>query len=94
MIALAASFKSVLFEYSYQSLLLILIISAPPIILASIVGIVVAIFQAATQIQEQTFAFAIKLVVIFGTLIISGGWLSNMIFRFASQIFQNFYKWK
>lgn len=93
MIAFAASFKSVLFEYSYQSLLY-LIISAPPIILASIVGIMVAIFQAATQIQEQTFAFAIKLVVIFGTLMVSGGWLSNMIYQFAFQIFQNFYKWK
>lgn len=91
---LATAFKSILFEYSYESLLLILIISAPPIILASIVGIMIAIFQAATQIQEQTFAFAIKLVVIFGTLIITGGWLSNMIFKFATQIFQNFYKWK
>lgn len=91
---LATTFKAALFEYSYESLLLILIVSAPPIILASVVGIMVAIFQAATQIQEQTFAFAIKLVVIFGTIMISGGWLGTMIYRFASQIFQNFYKWK
>ncbi|MEG0287423.1 MAG: type III secretion system export apparatus subunit SctS [Victivallaceae bacterium] len=91
---LTTSFRAVLFEYSYQALLLILIVSAPPIILASLVGIMVAIFQAATQIQEQTFAFAIKLVVIFGTLMISGGWLSNLIYRFASQVFHNFYKWK
>ena len=94
MLMLATSFKSILFEYSYEALLLILIISAPPIILASIVGIMVAIFQAATQIQEQTFAFAIKLVVIFGTLMITGVWLCSMILRFAAQIFQNFYKWK
>ena len=94
MLMLATSFKSILFEYSYEALLLILIISAPPIILASIVGIMVAIFQAATQIQEQTFAFAIKLVVIFGTLMITGGWLCSMILRFAALIFQNFYKWK
>ena len=91
MITFATSFKSMLFEYSYQSLLLILIISAPPIILASIVGIMVAIFQAATQIQEQTFAFAIKLVVIFETLLFSGGWLGIMIYRFLSQISQTFY---
>lgn len=94
MLMLATSFKSILFEYSYEALLLILIISAPPIILASVVGIMVAIFQAATQIQEQTSAFAIKLVVIFGTLMITGGWLCSMILRFAAQIFQNFYKWK
>lgn len=89
-----STFRSILFEYSYQSLLLILIVSAPPILLASVVGILVAIFQAATQIQEQTFAFAIKLTVIFGTLMISGGWISGLIYRFALQIFDSFYKLK
>lgn len=89
-----STFRAILFEYSYQSLLLILIVSAPPILLASVVGILVAIFQAATQIQEQTFAFAIKLTVIFGTLMISGGWISSLIYRFALQIFDSFYKLK
>ncbi len=89
-----STFRAILFEYSYQSLLLILIVSAPPILLASIIGILVAIFQAATQIQEQTFAFAIKLTVIFGTLMISGGWISSLIYRFALQIFDSFYKLK
>ncbi|MBF5050565.1 Yop proteins translocation protein S [Candidatus Clavichlamydia salmonicola] len=89
-----SSFHAMLFEYSYQALLLILMVSAPPIILASVIGILVAIFQAATQIQEQTFAFAIKLVVIFGTIMITGGWLSSLIYQFALQIFKNFSKWK
>lgn len=91
---LATSFRSIIFEYSYESLLLILIISGPPIAFASIIGIFVAIFQAATQIQEQTLAFAIKLVAVMATVLFMGGWLGGLVFQFANQIFQNFYKWK
>lgn len=93
MLLLAATFRSVIFEYSYEALLLILIISGPPILFASIIGIFVAIFQAATQIQEQTLAFAIKMLAVMGTVIIMGGWLGALIHQFASQIFNNFYKW-
>jgi type III secretion protein S len=91
---LAATFRSIIFEYSYESLLLILIMSGPPIFFASIIGIFVAIFQAATQIQEQTLAFAIKLIAVMATVIFMGGWLGGFVYHFAMQIFQNFYKWK
>lgn len=91
---LAATFRSVIFEYSYEALLLILIISGPPIIFASVIGIFVAIFQAATQIQEQTLSFAIKMVAVMATVILMGGWLGGLIYQFATQIFHNFYKWK
>lgn len=90
---LAISFRSIVFEYSYQALLLILIISGPPILFASIIGIFVAIFQAATQIQEQTFSFAVKMVAVMGTVLLMGGWLGGLIYQFANQIFKNFYKW-
>jgi type III secretion protein S len=91
---LAVTFKSVIFEYTYQALLLILIISAPPIAIASIIGLFVAIIQAATQIQEQTFAFAVKLVAVIGTIMIMGGSLAGMILEFTAQILKNFYKIK
>jgi type III secretion protein S len=91
---LATTFRTIIFEYSYESLLLILIISGPPILFASIIGIFVAIFQAATQIQEQTLAFAIKMVAVMATVILMGGWLGGLVYQFANQIFQNFYKWK
>jgi type III secretion protein S len=95
MILLAAqSFRSAIHQFSYESLLLILILSGPPIIFASIIGLFVAIFQAATQIQEQTLAFAVKLVAVMATVIFMGGWLGGLIYQFASQIFNNFYLWK
>ena len=90
---LAAQFRSIIFEYSYQALLLILILSGPPIVLASVIGLFVAIFQAATQIQEQTLSFAVKMVVVMGTVMFLGGWLGGMIYQFAFKIFTNFYKW-
>jgi len=88
-----ADFRTVIFEYSYEALLLILIISGPPILFATIIGLFVAIFQAATQIQEQTLAFAVKLVAVIGTVMLMGGWLAGLIYQFADQIFLNFYKW-
>ncbi len=91
---LAVSFRSIIFQYSYEALLLILIVSGPPILFASIIGLFVAIFQAATQIQEQTLAFAVKLVAVFATVMFMGGWLGGLIYQFANQIFTNFYKWK
>ncbi len=90
---LAVSFKSIIFQYSYEALLLILILSGPPILFASIIGLFVAIFQAATQIQEQTLSFAIKMVAVMATVFFLGPWLGGMIYQFATQIFNNFYKW-
>lgn len=90
---LAVSFRSVIFENSYEALLLILIVSAPPIIFASIIGVFIAIFQAATQIQEQTLAFAVKMVAVMATVLLMGGWLGGLIYQFALQIFQNINKW-
>ncbi|NGX55102.1 MAG: Flagellar biosynthetic protein FliQ [Chlamydiae bacterium] len=90
---LAVTFRSIMFQYSYEALLLILLISGPPIIFASVIGLFVAIFQAATQIQEQTLSFAVKLVAVMATVILMGGWLGGLIYQFAIQIFTNFYKW-
>lgn len=94
MIFLAESFRSAINQYSYEALLLILILSGPPILFASIIGLFVAIFQAATQIQEQTLAFAVKLVAVMATVIFMGGWLGGLIYQYADQIFKNFYLWQ
>jgi type III secretory pathway component EscS len=58
-----------------------------------IFGLTVAIFQAATQIQEQTLSFTIKLVAVIMTLLFMGGFLSTQITQYADTIFKNFYRW-
>jgi len=87
-------FANEIYQLTYQALLLILILSGPPILISMILGISVAIFQAATQIQEQTLSFTVKLVAVFGVLMISGGFLSQQIMQFTLTIFNNFYKWR
>lgn len=82
-------FQTQVVQYAYQGLLLILILSAPPILISLFFGILVSIFQAATQIQEQTLSFTIKLVAVTLTLMFMGGWLGAQIMIFANNIFKS-----
>ena len=80
-------------QLAYQGLLLILILSAPPVLLSMVLGTVVAVFQAATQIQEQTLSFVVKLVAVTLSLMLMGTWLGAEIMQFAGNIFSNFPTW-
>lgn len=86
-------FQTQVVQLAYQGMLLILILSAPPILISLFFGILVAIFQAATQIQEQTLSFTIKLVAVTLTLMIMGSWLGAQIMSFALNIFDRFPQW-
>lgn len=86
-------FESEIYQLSYQSLFLILLLSGPPILISMVLGLLVAIFQAATQIQEQTLSFTVKLVAVILVLMVMGGFLSSEIMQFAYTIFNNFYRW-
>lgn len=80
-------------QLCYQGLLLILILSAPPVLISMFLGTVVAVFQAATQIQEQTLSFVVKLVSVTLALMLMGPWLGSQIMNFAINIFTNFPVW-
>jgi type III secretion HrpO family protein len=86
-------FTSQIVALAYQGLLLILILSAPPVLISMFLGTIVAIFQAATQIQEQTLPFVVKLVAVTLTLIFLGSWLGAQILSFSTNIFVNFAQW-
>ena len=62
-------------------------ISAPILLLSMAVGVIISIFQAATQIHEQTITFVPKLLVILLILFMAGGWMLQTIMDFADQIF-------
>lgn len=85
--------RTQLIQIAYQGLIMILILSAPPVIISLVLGLIVAIFQAATQIQEQTLASAVKLVAIILILMMMGTWLGSEIYTFSMNIFQNFWTW-
>jgi len=70
-----------------QAIFETLIISAPMLGLALIVGLVVSIFQATTSIQEQTLTFVPKIVVVLGSVIVFGSWILNSLINFTMRIF-------
>ena len=86
-------FPTEIYQLSYQALMLILILSGPPIIVSMVLGLLVAIFQAATQIQEQTLSFTVKLFATVFTIIILGGWLGGQVLQFTNMIFTGIPKW-
>lgn len=86
-------FRTQVVQLAYQGLILIMILSGPPILISMFFGLLVAIFQAATQIQEQTLSFTIKLVAVILTLMFLGGWLGSQIYTFGIDIFTNFHNW-
>jgi len=86
-------FRSQLIELAMQGLIQVLIISAPPVLISLLFGLTVAVFQAATQIQENALAFAVKLVAIMVTLLLVGGGMGRQALAVAHYIFSNFPKW-
>jgi len=86
-------FSAEIYQLSYQALWLILVLSGPPILISMALGLFVAIFQAATQIQEQTLSFTVKLIAVIVTLLLMGGWLGGQIMQFTNNIMVNFPKW-
>ncbi len=73
-----------------EALFLVLIASGPPVVMSLVVGFGVSVFQATTQIQEQTLSFAPKVVIVFGVLGLSGAWIGAQLVRFAFHIFDRF----
>ncbi|QEI08258.1 EscS/YscS/HrcS family type III secretion system export apparatus protein [Pigmentiphaga aceris] len=79
-------------SYMTQALYLVLWLSLPPIAVASIVGVLFSLFQALTQIQEQTLSFAIKLIAVFATILLTARWLSGELYNFTVSVFDVLYK--
>jgi type III secretion protein S len=73
-----------------ESMMLVMLLSMPPIVVASVVGIVVSLIQALTQIQEQTLSFAIKLVAVAVTIAAMAGWLGSEMLVYTLKLFNDF----
>lgn len=76
-------------DFAAKALLLVFYLSLPPIIAASLVGVLVSLFQALTQIQEQTLSFAVKLVAVIVTIFLTARWQGGELLNYALNIFDN-----
>ncbi|MDR0354573.1 MAG: type III secretion system export apparatus subunit SctS [Deltaproteobacteria bacterium] len=77
--------------YASQAMYLVLVLSLPPILVASVVGICLSLFQAVTQLQEQTLTFGVKLIAVAATLFLTSSWILAELLRFAQEIFERFH---
>jgi flagellar biosynthetic protein FliQ len=70
-----------------ESLLLALLLSAPALLAALVVGLIISIVQAATQIQEQTLSATPKIAAVVAVLVIFGLWMLSQLVAFAETVF-------
>jgi type III secretion protein S len=73
-----------------EAMWLVLLLSAPPVVAASIVGLIVAIVQAATQLQEQTLQYTLKFFAIVVALFLTAGLVAGSLISYTEGIFNNF----
>ncbi|MBN9422609.1 MAG: EscS/YscS/HrcS family type III secretion system export apparatus protein [Candidatus Accumulibacter sp. 66-26] len=76
-------------EIGRQAIEITLILAAPPLFAALVTGLIVSIFQAATQINEATLSFIPKLVVMFITLIFAGPWMLQLMVDYIRRLFES-----
>lgn len=72
-----------------QAIEVTLMISAPLFLAALITGLIISIFQAATQINEMTLSFVPKLIAIFITMVLAGPWMLTLMTDFMRRLFES-----
>lgn len=64
----------------------------PPLLVSLIVGLVISVLQAATQIHEQTLTFAPRIIAIFLTIMFLSGWMLQKLMDFLIDVFQKYFQ--
>ena len=82
--------NSDIISLTQQALWYVLLLSAPPIIVAAVVGILIAFVQAATQLQEQTMQYVAKFFAIVITIFITASLLGGGLYQFGNRVFTDF----
>lgn len=76
-------------QISRDALSMVMLIAAPMLGLGLLVGVLVSVFQATTQIQEQTLAFIPKIIAIFVAILVFGPWMLSLMVDYTREIFTN-----
>lgn len=65
----------------------VLKLGGPMLVLSMLAGVLIAIFQAVTQIHEQTISFILKVVIVVGVLLMAGGWMLTTLQEYTREVF-------
>ncbi len=74
---------------AYQGMRVTLLLGAPILLVALFTGLIISLFQAATQINEMTLTFIPKILAVFAVLVLAGPWLIGLITDFTHRLFTN-----
>lgn len=72
-----------------NALYILIIVAAPPLAVSLLVGLLVSILQAATQINEMTLTFIPKLIAMFIVLVLAGPWMLSTLTDYMTRVFQS-----
>ena len=76
-------------EIATQTMLVAAKVAAPILLTALLVGFMISLFQAATQIQEQTLSFVPKMIAVCIALLVTGNWVLSQLVSFTHQLFES-----
>ena len=74
-------------EVGRNALMLTVMLSAPMMIAALVVGLIISVFQALTQINEQTLTFVPKILAVFAAMVVTGPWLMQSLVGYTQGLF-------
>jgi flagellar biosynthesis protein FliQ len=72
-------------QITNEAVLLVIIVSMPMILVSLFVGLIMAVFSATTQIQEQTLSFVPKMIAVFLSMALLSGWIGSLLIRFTAR---------
>ena len=72
---------------AHRAMYVALLLTAPPLLVSLVVGLLVSFFQAATQINESTLSFIPKLLAVFATLVVAGPWMLDRMLDYMRALF-------
>ncbi|WP_261546190.1 type III secretion system export apparatus subunit SctS [Burkholderia multivorans] len=83
--------SSTILDLTRQALMLVLMLSLPIVLIATVTGLVVAILQAVTQVQDANIGIAVRLIAVMVALVLLSGWLGSEVLRFAQQALERMF---
>lgn len=83
--------SSTILDLTRQALMLVLLLSLPIVAIATVTGLVVAILQAVTQVQDANIGIAVRLIAVMVALVLLSGWLGSEVLRFAQHALERMF---
>ena len=80
---------SFIISFFQEAILIASMLSLPPLMLGLAVGLMIAVFQAVTQINEQTLVLIPKIITIIGAMLVFGNWMLNQIVGYTQKVFNS-----